>query len=266
MVKVGILGACGRMGRAINDICSQDESVEVVALWERPASEFIGKSGQEVGLGCDVKIESFPYGLPEVDVVIDFTMPEVTMSVLPEVVRRGKDMVIGTTGFSDEERKKIESAADSIGIVFSPNMSLGVNLLFVLVQLAVSALPDNYEIEIVEAHHHFKKDAPSGTAMKLWEIIKHVRSLSDNDLVYGRRGLTGPRRQDEVGIHALRCADIVGEHTVMFGIEGERIELSHKASSRFAFARGAVMAAKFITEEAKGLYDMLDVMGLKSLL
>ena len=265
MVKVGIMGCAGRMGRTITELALRDEAVEIGALWEIKGHSVVGKSAKELGLELDLPVDIFPSGLPEVDVVIDFTTPLATLQVIPEAKRLRKKIVIGTTGFTSQDKRIIEDAADKIGIVFSPNMSLGVNLLFVLTQLAVSVLPDNYEIEIIEAHHHNKKDAPSGTAMKIWEIIKAARSLSDKELVHGRHGIIGCRRREEVGMHAVRCADIVGEHTIMFGVEGERIELTHKASSRFAFARGAIMAAKFLIDKDCGLYDMMDVMGLKAM-
>ncbi len=266
MVRIGIMGARGRMGRAITELAVADESVEISAIWEVSRHPDLGKTLRDFGVEArtNPKLDVFPAGLPEVDVVIDFTTPQATLSAVEEVERLEKKIVIGTTGFSDAERQRIRRAGDKIAVVMSPNMSLGVNLLFVLTQLAVSVLPDNYEVEIVEAHHHHKKDAPSGTAMKIWEIIKTARNLSDDKLVAGRKGITGPRSPDEVGIHAIRCADIVGEHTVMFGVEGERLELTHRASSRYAFARGALLAAKFVHQEAKGLYDMLDVMGLRS--
>ncbi len=265
MIRVGIMGCAGRMGRAISEVALKDDMVKISALWEAQGHNLIGKDAKEISLDLDLKIELFPKNLEAVDVVIDFTTPLATMEVLSHIKDLNKKLVIGTTGFSPEQRKKIEDASDKIAIVFSPNMSLGVNLLFVLTQLAVSVLPDNYEIEIIEAHHHNKKDAPSGTAMKIWEIIKSARSLSEKDLVCGRSGITGPRRLDEVGMHSIRCADIVGEHTVIFAVEGERIELTHRASSRLSFARGAILAAKFLADKDCGLYDMMDVMGLKSM-
>ncbi len=265
MVRVGIMGVRGRMGTEILKLALADEGVDVVAVWEAKGHPDVGKSIKELALGDkDLIIDTFPANLPEVDVVIDFTIPSATREVVSECERLKKKVVIGTTGLTEEDKERIRKASEKIAIVLSPNMSLGVNLLFVLTQLAVSVLPDEYEIEIIEAHHHHKKDAPSGTAMRIWEIIKAGRSLSDSDAVFGRKGITGPRRPQEVGIHAIRCADIVGEHTVMFGIEGERIELVHKASSRQAFARGAILAAKFLGQERQGLYDMMDVMGLKA--
>ncbi len=266
MIKVGVMGARGRMGNEILRLSLEDEGIDVVAVWEAKGHPDLGKSIRELGIGeKDLVIDVFPSNLPEVDVVIDFTLPSATREVVAEVERLRKKAVIGTTGLSEEDKEMIKKAAEKIAIVFSPNMSLGVNLLFVLTQLTVSVLPDEYEIEIIEAHHHHKKDAPSGTAMRIWEILKAGRGLSDSDVVFGRKGITGPRRKEEVGIHAIRCADIVGEHTVMFGVDGERIELVHKASSRRAFARGAILAAKFLKQESQGLYDMLDVMGLRAI-
>ncbi len=266
MVNVGIMGGRGRMGGEILKLALADETVNVVAVWEAKGHPDIGKSLRELGIGeRDLVIDIFPSNLPDVDVIIDFTTPSATREVISEAKRLKKNVVVGTTGLSEEDKEEIRSASEKIAIVFSPNMSLGVNLLFVLTQIAVSVLPDEYEIEIIESHHHHKKDAPSGTAMKLWEIVKAGRGLSDSDAVFGRKGIVGSRRKNEVGIHSIRCADIVGEHVVLFGIEGERIELVHKASSRQAFARGAILAAKFLSQEKQGLYDMMDVMGLKAI-
>ncbi len=261
MIKVGVMGCCGRMGKAIVDLIDDDPILVLQCAWENEKHPQLGKS-----IGKDsIRIDVFPSGLPDVDVVIDFTYPDVTLRLVEELEVVNKPVVIGTTGLSKDILDKIDKLSQKVSVVLSPNMSLGVNLLFVLVQMATSILPDEYEIEIIEAHHHYKKDAPSGTAMKIWEIIKKVRSLKDEDLVFGRKGFVGQRRVDEVGMHAIRCADIIGEHTVMFGIEGERIELVHKASSRYAFARGAILATKFVVEKSCGIYDMMDVMGLKSI-
>ena len=262
MVKAGILGCAGRMGRANIQAALESRDVEIAALWETQDSGVVGSSYKEFGIAKDGRVVVFPEGLSGVDVVVDFTSPASSLSALKAAVQAGKAMVIGTTGFDSKAKAEIEAASSEIPIVFAPNMSLGVNLLFSLLEKAVKALPREYEIEIVEAHHHNKKDSPSGTAMRLWEVMKGVRGLSDKDLACGRQGITGPRRPDEVGMHSIRCADIVGEHTVIMAVEGERIELTHKASSRLAFAKGAIKAALFIAQKDKGLYNMKDVLGL----
>jgi len=198
------------------------------------------------------------------DVVIDFTAPEATLSNLEICKENKKAIVIGTTGFNTEQKNKIAKASNLIPIVFSPNMSVGVNLLFNLVKRTAEVFGDEYDIEITEAHHKFKKDAPSGTALKIAEIIANTlgRDLEKN-AVYGRKGIVGERRRGEIGIHSIRAGDIVGDHTILFSTPGERIEITHRAHTRETFARGAVKAAKFVTSKKNGLFDMADVLGIK---
>jgi len=262
MVRIGILGCAGRMGRA-NILAGQSNpDVDISCLWEAEGSEFIGADFRGFGIEKPGKVAAFPKGVEDVDVIIDFTAPLSTLSALPVVVEHKKALVIGTTGFDKEGKEEIAKASQHVPIVFAPNMSLGVNLLFALLKQAVSALPGDYEVEIIEAHHHSKKDAPSGTALKLWEIVKSERQLSDKDLACGREGIVGARNGKEVGMHSIRCADIVGEHTVILAAIGERIELAHKASSRLAFAKGAIKAAVFLKGKDNGLYDVRSVLGI----
>ncbi len=262
MVKIGILGCGGRMGRANIQAALMDNLVEIVALWEADNSHLLGKDFSDFGIEAPGKVSVFPQDVDKVDVIIDFTSPKASLQMLKQALIHKKGVVIGTTGFSDDEKQQIVSASREIPIGFAPNMSLGVNMLFELLKKAVASLPEEYEVEIIEAHHHHKKDSPSGTAMRLWEIVKDGRNLSDKHLICGREGIIGPRRPNEVGMHSIRCADIVGEHTVIMAVEGERIELGHKASSRLAFAKGAIKAAVFCSSKQSGLYDMRDVLGL----
>jgi 4-hydroxy-tetrahydrodipicolinate reductase len=259
MVKVAVTGAAGKMGSLIAELVSKEPELKLVGLTERPDSELLGKElfGAKVYSSIE-EIEEKP------QVVIDFTVPEATLKLLEEAKKLGVALVIGTTGFSEEERRKIEEASASLPIVFSPNMSLGVNLLFKLVAEVTKALKDKgYDIEIFEIHHRFKKDAPSGTAMKLAEIIAESlgRELSEV-AVYGRKGIVGERKPEEVGVLAARMGDVVGEHTVFFATLGERLELTHRATSRETFARGALVAAKWVASKKPGLYSMFDVLGI----
>jgi 4-hydroxy-tetrahydrodipicolinate reductase len=259
MVKVAVTGAAGKMGSLIAELASKEPELKLVGLTERPDSELLGKEllGAKVYSSIE-EIEEKP------QVVIDFTVPEATLKLLEEAKKLGVALVIGTTGFSEEERRKVEEASASVPIVFSPNMSLGVNLLFKLVAEVTKALKDKgYDIEIFEIHHRFKKDAPSGTAMKLAEIIAESlgRELSEV-AVYGRKGIVGERKPEEVGVLAARMGDVVGEHTVFFATLGERLELTHRATSRETFARGALVAAKWVASKKPGLYSMFDVLGI----
>jgi 4-hydroxy-tetrahydrodipicolinate reductase len=239
-----MLGALGRMGQHILALAKEDKDLEVVGEIDR-----------------DVELRP---SLAKADVVIDFTMPAATMHHLAAIVESKKALVLGTTGFSDQEKGRLKEAALTIPMVFAPNMSLGVNLLFSLTQIVARVLGDEFETEIVEAHHNKKIDAPSGTAHKLAEIVAESKQKPLSQLArHGRVGVTDARRRDEIGIHAIRGGDVVGEHNVMFLGKGERIELIHRATSRDTFARGALRAAKWVVNAEPGQYDMLDVLGLK---
>ncbi len=260
MVKVAVAGAKGRMGSLIANLVLQDRNLKLVGVTEKPDSDVIGEEFSE-GVNFYASLKDIP---EKPDVVIDFTIPEATLKLLDEARKIGIALVIGTTGFTDEEKKKIEETAKSVPVVFSPNMSLGVNLLFKLVAEVTKALKDKgYDIEIFEIHHRFKKDAPSGTAMRLAEIIaENLGKDLDEIAVYGRKGIVGERKPDELGVLAARMGDVVGDHTVFFATLGERLELTHRATSRETFARGALVAAKWVAGKKPGLYTMFDVLGI----
>jgi len=264
-VKVSIAGAAGRMGKNIIHAASMDPQIVIVSAFEKPDSPFIGKDAGELAglekLGITVS-DNPEDSISLCDVLIDFTMPDATLKHLEIAQKNNKKIVIGTTGFTDEQISKIRSFARTIPVVFSPNMSMGVNLLFSLVEKVSSVLRD-YDVEIIEAHHKFKKDSPSGTADKLAKIIAETFNKKlDEIAVYGRKGLLGERRKQEIGIHAVRGGDIIGDHTVLFAGDGERLELKHQAHSRMGFATGALRAAKFVSTKAIGFYTMKEVLGL----
>ena len=260
MLKVGVTGAAGRMGSLISNLVLKDGDLNLVGVTEREDSPFIGKEFAR-GVKFYSSLKEFT---EKPDVVIDFTTPQGTLKVLGEARELKIPLVIGTTGFTQEEKEKIEETSKSIPIVFSPNMSLGVNLLFKLVGEVAKALKDKgYDVEIFEVHHRFKKDAPSGTALRLAEIIAESIGKDLEDIgVYGRKGIVGERKKDELGILSARMGDVVGEHTVFFATMGERLELTHRATSRETFARGAIIAAKWVVGKPVGLYNMFDVLGI----
>lgn len=263
-VKIVVCGALGRMGRRILEIALQDKEVEVVGGVEHPdcissldLGEALGKKELK-GKPLTSRLEEL---LPYTDVVIEFSgNPTAAVGHTKLTTLEKKAIVIGTTGFTQQEIEEIKEASKEAPVLLSPNMSLGVNLLFKLVEIAAKVLKDkNFDTEIVEIHHRFKKDAPSGTALKLAQILSEV--LDRKNLVYGRHG-EAPRRDEEIGVMALRGGDVVGDHTVFFLGFGERLELTHRASSRDTFAKGAVEAAKWIKGKEPGFYTMFDVLGL----
>lgn len=242
-LRLLINGARGRMGQAIIASAAADSAVIVT-----------GQSESEAELLA---------ALPQADAVIDFTHADVTQSVVDHSVRAGKVLVIGTTGQSEAVRAHLAAAAEKIPIVFAPNFSVGVNTLFWLTRKAAEILGPEFDLEVVEMHHRLKKDAPSGTARGLAEILAEVRQLQyTSDVRHGREGLVGERTPVEIGMHAIRGGDVVGDHTVIFANVGERVELTHKASSRDTFAKGSIHAAKWAANQAPGLYTMQDVLGL----
>ena len=260
MVKLAVTGAAGRMGSLIGKLALEDKELKLVGVTERPDSDLIGEE-----FASGVKFYSSISEIPEKpDVVIDFTTPEATEKLLKEAKELKVALVIGTTGLTEGQKKLIEETAKSVPIVFSPNMSLGVNLLFKLVEEAAKALKDKgYDVEIFEIHHRFKKDAPSGTAVKLAEIVAENLGVDlEKSAVYGRKGIVGERKPDEIGVLSARMGDVVGDHTVYFATLGERIELTHRATSRETFARGALTAAKWVADKEAGLYTMFDVLGI----
>jgi 4-hydroxy-tetrahydrodipicolinate reductase len=220
------------------------------------------EAGVEVTAGVDIG-DDLASAVAKGDVVIDFSLHDATRNVIELAAAAGKSLVIGTTGHSPAERDELLKLAAKVPTVWAGNFSIGVNVLFYLTGKAAKVLPKEYEIEIVEMHHRFKKDAPSGTAARLAEIVLEERKLGRDALVHGRDGITFERPREQVGMHALRGGDVVGDHTVMFSALGERVELTHKASDRAIFARGAVSAAQWAVQQKPGVYDMQDVLGLK---
>ncbi|NPA14937.1 MAG: 4-hydroxy-tetrahydrodipicolinate reductase [Deferribacteres bacterium] len=264
-MKVAVAGVCGRMGRTIARLVEEDPELILSAVTEAPESEWVGKNTKDaLGLKTSLTIKDFWDEDDDFDVLIDFTTPTATMRNVEFCAQNGKKMVIGTTGLSKEQIDAISKAAQSTAIVFSPNMSVGVNLLFKLVADVARILGEDYDVEIVEIHHRFKKDAPSGTALRLAENIAEALGRDLEEVgVYGRKGIVGERKKDEIGVFAVRAGDVVGEHTVIFATLGERVELTHRAHSRETFARGAIRAAKWVYHKESGLYSMWDVLGIK---
>ena len=267
MLKLAIAGVGGKMGGRILALASNDKEVEGVEVFESPSHALTGKKIPFRSSEIEV-FDSADKPLALCDVLIDFTSPDATLKNLDVAVSLKKPVVVGTTGFDSEGKKKISEVASVIPVVFSPNMSVGVNLLFRLVEIAARTLDARgYDTEIVELHHNLKKDSPSGTAAKLAEIVQQVSSgYGKKNILYGGRGqgITGPRRPNEIGVHAVRAGDIVGEHTVYFVSNGERLELTHRAHSRDCFASGAIAAAKWLVAKTgvPGLYSMWDVLGI----
>ncbi|MFT5132053.1 MAG: 4-hydroxy-tetrahydrodipicolinate reductase [Gammaproteobacteria bacterium] len=266
MVRVGVCGAAGRMGKTILEVCQDTPEVEIGAAIEHPESPMLGlDAGNVAGIGEQnvVIVDDINSVLDDFDVLIDFTFAEATIDNLKKCQAAGKRMVIGTTGFNDSQQGEIRSLSKDCPLVFAPNMSVGVNLCFKLIELAAQIIGEDTDIEIIEAHHNQKKDAPSGTALRMGEIIAETlkRDLKEC-AVYGREGIGDVRDKKTIGFETIRGGDIVGEHTVMFASAGERVEIVHKASNRKTFASGAVRAARWLMDKENGLYDMQDVLGL----
>ncbi|WP_019592969.1 MULTISPECIES: 4-hydroxy-tetrahydrodipicolinate reductase [unclassified Thioalkalivibrio] len=264
MIRIAIAGAGGRMGQNLVQAVDEHPEAQLGAASERPGSEAIGEVvGQE---GQVRLVEDLATVTDDFDVLIDFTAPQATMQHLDLCARAGKALVIGTTGLDAEQEQRLRDAAATMPVVYAPNMSVGVNLTFKLVELAARALGDSVDVEILEAHHRHKVDAPSGTALKLGRVVAETlgRDL-EHDAVYGREGQTGARDRRTIGFATVRGGDIVGEHTTLFAGDGERVEITHKASSRTVFASGAVRAAVWLAGAGNGLFDMQDVLGLRDL-
>ncbi len=267
MLNLAVTGAAGRMGRNLIQAAYENSNCQLGAAIEHESSPFIGHdAGEMAGVGTlnKVLVSQLDEVANDFGTLIDFTRPDVTLQNLATCVANGKNIVIGTTGFTDEEKQQINKASESIGVVFAPNMSVGVNLCFKLLDMAARVLGDDVDIEVIEAHHRHKVDAPSGTALRMGEVVADAlgRNL-DDCAVYGREGVTGERDRKTIGFETIRAGDIVGDHTVMFAGIGERVEITHKASSRMTFANGAVRAALWLEQQANGLYDMQDVLYLK---
>ena len=246
-MKLAIAGAAGRMGRALIEAAAADSELSVVCAFDAAAA------GEQVG---KVRIVSDPAAVAQADVVLDFTRPEGTLTLL----KHAKAMVIGTTGFTEEDKERIAQAAKRIPIVLAANFAVGVNTVYKLAETAARILGDDYDVEIVEAHHRHKVDAPSGTALQLGEII--AGALNKKDFVFGRKGVIGERQKKQIGFHAIRGGDIVGEHTVIFAGAGERVEVTVRSQSRVTYANGALRAAKWLKGRPPALYAMTDVLGL----
>ncbi len=267
MIRIIIAGAAGRMGRRLVANIAESEDLALAGATERAGSEFLGLDAGSVAsvrpLGVRIT-ENFEELLDGADAVIDFSTGRVIENARLAAAK-GLSIVIGTTALTADDRNELRRLGDSgAKIVFASNFSVGVNLLFYLTKLAAQTLGDDFDVEIIEAHHNQKKDAPSGTAVSLAEVVTGVRGWDyDRDVRHGRVGNVGARTRREIGMHAVRGGDIVGDHTVLFAANGERLELTHRASSRDTFAKGALRAVRFLADAKAGLYDMRDVLGLK---
>lgn len=266
--RIAVAGASGRMGRMLIEAIHNAEDCRLAGALDRPESEALATDAAAfLGAASGVQIVSdLRAGLKDAQVLIDFTRPEGTMAHLAVCRELGVKVVIGTTGFSDAQKAEIAEVAKDIAIVMAPNMSVGVNVTLKLLEMAAKALSTGYDIEIVEAHHRHKVDAPSGTALKMGEVIAGAlgRDLKDC-AVYAREGVTGERDPSSIGFATIRGGDIVGDHTVLFAGTGERIEITHKSSSRATYAQGSLRAARFLATQKSGLFDMFDVLGLQDL-
>ncbi|WP_425557322.1 4-hydroxy-tetrahydrodipicolinate reductase [Ferrimonas pelagia] len=266
-IRVAVTGASGRMGRTLIEAALAHPGVELGAALERPGSTLIGcDAGELVARGhAAVKLTGdLALVNDDFDVLVDFTSPKSSLGFLQYCVENNKPMVIGTTGFTDEEKAEIAQAAQAIPVILAPNMAVGVNLLFKLLETAAEVMGSYTDIEIIEGHHRFKKDAPSGTALKMGEVIADKLGQDLNECaIYGREGITGERDRDTIAFSTIRAGDIVGEHTALFADIGERLEITHKASSRMTFANGAMRASSWLMQREPGLYDMQQVLGFK---
>lgn len=265
-IRVAVAGASGRMGRMLIEAAYRDEEIVLAAAFDRPGSPFIGRdAGEMLGAATGVVIVDAPAdAIAQADCVIDFTRPEGTLEHLAIACRLGKAMVIGTTGFDAAGKAAIAAAAQSIPVVFAPNMAVGVNAVFRLLEVAARILDQGYDVEVIEAHHRFKVDAPSGTALRMGEVVAGAlgRDL-EQCAIYGREGVTGERKAETIGFSTIRGGDVVGDHTVLFAGIGERIEITHKSGSRMPYALGSLRAARFLAGRDAGLFDMQDVLGLR---
>jgi len=267
MIKVAVTGAAGRMGQRNIALVTEAEGMVISGAVEMPLHKAVGQdAGLAAGCGMlDVQItDSLDKALAASDVLIDFTFPEVTLENAAVCARLGKRMVVGSTGFTPEQREQLAEFAKQIPIVFAPNMSVGVNVCFKLLKDMAKTLGEGFDVEIVELHHNKKKDSPSGTAVRMGEVVADALGRDYNQVAnFHREGMCGERTKEEIGMQTVRGGDIVGEHTVYFIGMGERIELTHRAMSRDMFARGAVRAAGWLADKPAGMYDMQDVLGLQ---
>ena len=266
VIRYAVAGSAGRMGRTLIEAIAADPTACLVAALEQSGNPLIGKdAGELIGAPCGVKItDDIDAALSGADCLIDFTRPEGALIHLAACRQHQLGMVIGTTGFDTVGKAAITAAAAQIPIVFAPNMAVGVNVVFKLLDVAARILNDGYDVEVIEAHHHHKVDAPSGTALRMGEVVANAlgRDLSEC-AVYGRNGHTGARPATQIGFSTVRGGDIVGDHTVLFAGIGERIEITHKSGSRMPYAQGALRAGRFMQGKSSGLFDMQDVLGLR---
>ena len=265
-VKVAIAGASGRMGQMVIEAALANPRVELVAALDLPRSISINRDagdtlGKKTGVQVSTDVEA---AVKLADCLIDFTRPEGTLAHLRAAKASQCNLVIGTTGFDEPGKAQIREAAQKIAIVFAPNMAVGVNAVFRLLEVAGQILSDGYDVEIIEAHHRHKVDAPSGTALRMGEVVAKARGIVLNEhAIYGRQGYTGERQTETIGFSTIRGGDIVGDHTALFAGLGERIEITHKSGSRMPYATGAIRAATFLSDKSCGLFDMQDVLGLR---
>ena len=270
MTRVAVTGAAGRMGKTLIQALHEADDLTLGAAFERSGLSLLGAdAGELAGVGrTGVALsDDLAAAADAFDALIDFSVPESTLRSVEVCASAGKRLVIGTTGFDDDGLARIRRAADSIPILMAPNMSVGVNLCFKLVELAARVLGDDVDVEVIEAHHRDKIDAPSGTAVRLGEVLAQALGRDLGEVaVYGRQGITGRRDRQTIGFATIRAGDIVGEHTVMYAGNGERIEITHRAQSRMNFAQGALRAVRFLGERQSGLFDMQDVLGFKGAL
>jgi 4-hydroxy-tetrahydrodipicolinate reductase len=266
MIRIAVVGASGRMGHCLIKAAVLADKTAFVVAASRPGSDAIGKdAGELAGIGTlGIKVVAdLASVLDQFDVLIDFTRPDASMAFIETCRQAGKQIIIGTTGYSAAQKAVIAEAAKDVAIVLAPNMSVGINLALKLLEMTAKVMGDYTDIEIIEAHHRHKVDAPSGTALRMGEVIADALGQDLKDCaIYGREGITGERDRKTIGFSTIRAGDIVGEHTVMFADEGERVEITHKATSRMTFANGAIRAAVWLQDKPNGLYDMQDVLGL----
>lgn len=261
MIRIAITGACGKMGRAITNLALQDADIEIVGLIEAKGHPMVGKAHDLMSGGPPLITDDIDRGFQGADVVVDFTEVKASLEFFKAANAKGIADVIGTTGFKDDDMSSLREAKGA-RVVISPNMSIGMNILFDLAQRVSSLVGDSYDAEIVELHHRWKKDAPSGSALKIKDAVLAGQSGRQWTEVFGREGMVGERNKDEIGIMSIRGGDIVGEHTLCFAGIGERLELTHKAWSRDNFARGGLLAARWLVKQSPGIYSMKDVLGL----
>lgn len=267
MTKIAITGAAGRMGRILIEATEAAEGAELGAIIVLPEDPMLGiDAGNIAGLGKELGVNaasSLEQVKDDFDVLIDFTAPAATLANVAFCREHGKKIVIGTTGLSAEQKAELQAAAADMALVFAPNYSVGVNLCLNLLRMAAKAMGEDSDIEVIEMHHSHKVDAPSGTSLRMGEVVAETLGWNlDEVAVYGREGHTGARPHKQIGFESIRGGDVVGDHTVMFATEGERVEITHKASSRMTFGKGAVRAALWVSQQPSGLYDMQDVLGL----